>query len=174
MLNFLSSIQWRSFVREVVLLVLMIAAIQFLLPRSVVKGHSMEPNIEDGQRLAASPVPYIFGSPQRGDIVMLHPVEVDGQNLVKRVIGLPNEFIQLEDGQLFVDGELIAEDYLPTICTNCRDGEWQLGENEYFIVGDNRSSSYDSRNYGAIQSEVIMARVLFRWYPLDELAIFLD
>lgn len=174
MFNFLMSIQWRSFMREVIMLVLVIGAMQFFLPRSIVQGHSMEPNLEDGQRLAASPIPYIFGEPQRGDIVMLHPVEEDGPRLVKRIIGLPNETIQFEDGLLFVNGQLIEEDYLATVCRSCRDGEWSLGENEYFIVGDNRASSYDSRNYGAISVESIIAKVLFRWYPLNELSLLLD
>lgn len=174
MLNFLLSVQWRSILREIFMMVLIIGSIQFLLPRSVVKGHSMEPNLEEGQRLAASPIPYIFGEPQRGDIVMLYPVEEGGSNLVKRIIGLPNELIQFQDGQLFVNGRLSEEDYLVNICVSCRDGEWLLGENEYFVVGDNRATSYDSRNYGAIQSESIMAKVLFRWYPLTELRVFVD
>lgn len=174
MFNFVMSIQWRSIVREVIMIVLIIGAMQFLLPRSIVKGQSMEPNLEDGQRLAASPIPYIFGEPQRGDIVMLYPVEEEGPNLVKRIIGLPNELIEFQDGYLFIDGQLIEEDYLENVCTSCRDGEWLLGNNEYFIVGDNRAASYDSRNYGAVQSESIMAKVLFRWYPLNELSLFLD
>lgn len=174
MLNFFLSIQWRSIIREAIMIVLIIGAMQFLLPRSIVKGHSMEPNLEEGQRLAASPIPYIFGEPQRGDIVMLYPLEEGGSNLVKRIIGLPREFIQFQDGQLFVNGQLIEEDYLANICTSCRDGVWQLGEDEYFIVGDNRASSYDSRNYGAVQSESIMAKVLFRWYPITEWRLFVD
>ena len=106
MREFILSIQWRSIFRELVLMVLIIGAMQFLLPRSVVKRHSMEPNLEEGQRLAGSPIPYIFGEPQRGDIVMLYPVEEDGPNLVKRIIGLPGETIRIEAGQVYVNDEL--------------------------------------------------------------------
>jgi len=172
MRDLILSIQWRSIVREIVMMVLIIGAMQFFLPRSIVKGHSMEPNLEEGQRLAASPLPYIFGEPQRGDIVMLYPVEEDGPNLVKRIIGLPGETILIQDGILFVNGNRVVEPYLENNCTYCADGFWQLGDNEYFILGDNRPVSRDSRAYGAISGEHIMGKVLFRWFPLDELTWF--
>lgn len=172
MRDFFLSIQWRSIFREIVMMILIIGALQFALPRSIIKGHSMEPNLEEGQRLAASPLPYIFGTPQRGDIVMLYPVEEDGPNLVKRIIGLPGESILIQDGILFVNGNRISEPYLENNCTSCADGFWQLGDNDYFILGDNRPVSRDSRAYGSVSGDHIMGKVLFRWFPLDELTWF--
>lgn len=172
MRDFIVSIQWRTFFREIIIMALIFGAMQFLLPRSVVQGHSMEPNLVDGQRLAGSPIPYIFGEPQRGDIVMLYPVEEDGPNLVKRIIGLPGERIYIEAGQVYVNDELIEEVYLQNGCQRCNDGTWLLSENELFVMGDNRPSSYDSRNYGAVSIDKIMGKVLFRWYPLNELNWF--
>lgn len=174
MRDFILSIQWRAFIREIVIMILIVGAMQFLLPRSIVKGHSMEPNLEDGQRLAGSPIPYIFGEPQRGDIVMLYPVEEDGPNLVKRIIGLPGELVRIEAGHVYVNDQLIEESYLQNDCQRCNDGLWLLSENELFVMGDNRPSSYDSRNYGAISTDSLMSKVLFRWYPLNELTWFTD
>lgn len=167
------SIKWRELGKEIVMMVLIIGALQFLLPRSVVQGHSMEPNLHDGERLAASPIPYLFGNPERGDIVIIEPLVVGGQHLVKRIIGLPNESISFDNqGLLYVNGVQVNEDYLTASCYSCRNQSWVLGADEYFFLGDNRGVSRDSRSYGAIHKEQIMARVLLRWWPLNELAIF--
>ena len=172
MKEFIISIQWRDLIRELFIMALIVGVLQFVLPRSVVQGSSMQPNLATGQRLAASPLPYIWGQPQRGDIVMMYPVEEDGQNLVKRIIGLPNETILIHDGVLLINGIRIEEPYIDSLFSSRRNGFWELGDNEYFIVGDNRYTSYDSRNYGAVSGDLIMGKVLFRWYPLNQLRWF--
>lgn len=174
MLDLFATIQWRETLREILIGALIIGVLQFVLPRSVVQGSSMEPNLQAGQRLAASPLPYFWGEPQRGDIVIMHPVEDGGQNLVKRIIGLPNERVHIHDGILSINGVQMDEPYLDMVCLSCRKGFWELGDNEYFIVGDNRLTSFDSRNYGAVSGDLIMAKVLFRWYPFNELTWFGD
>ncbi|MGB7338188.1 MAG: signal peptidase I [Phototrophicaceae bacterium] len=174
MKELIMSIQWRELIRELLIMALIIGVLQFVLPRSVVQGSSMQPNLATGQRLAASPLPYIWGQPQRGDIVMMYPVEEDGSNLVKRIIGLPNETILIHDGVLVINGTAIQEPYLNTLLASRRNGFWELDDNEYFIVGDNRNTSYDSRNYGAVSGDLIMGKVLFRWYPLNQLRWFSD
>lgn len=172
MINFILSIQWRALLREIVFMILIVGALQFLLPRSIVKGQSMEPNLHEGERLAASPIPYLVNEPQRGDIVMLYPVEENGPSLVKRIIGLPNEQIQFQDGRVYINGVELQENYLERICITCTDGNWILGDNEYFVMGDNRRVSRDSRNYGAISGDSIMAKVLFRWWPPSQWSLF--
>jgi signal peptidase I len=175
MRDFLLSIKWRELFKEIVVMGLIIGALQFLLPRSLVLGSSMEPNLHEGERLAASPIPYILGDPQRGDIVILYPMVEGGEHLVKRIIGLPNETIYFNNrGLLYVNGVHVDEPYLTNPCYSCRNRSWTLSEGEYFFLGDNRGVSRDSRSYGAVQKSQIMARVLFRWWPLDELAIFND
>jgi signal peptidase I len=172
MRELLFSVQWRELLKEIAFIVLMVGTLQFLLPRSIVQGSSMEPNLHEGERLAASPLPYIWGEPQRGDIVMLYPVEENGPNLVKRIVGLPGETITFIAGELYVNDELIDEPYLDKSCRNCRTRIRVLGEDEYFVLGDNRNVSRDSRNYGPIRHEHIMAKVLFRWWPLPEITLF--
>jgi signal peptidase I len=173
--EFLFSINWRGIFKDLIVMILLIVALQFYLPRSLVLGRSMEPNLVEGQRLAASPLPYLLGDPERGDIVILYPLEEGGEHLVKRIIGLPNETISFDrQGFLYVDGVQVDEPYLTAPCYSCRNRIWTLGEDEYFFLGDNRGVSRDSRSYGAIHKSQIMAEVLFRWWPLDELAIFND
>jgi signal peptidase I len=172
MQDFLFSIQWRELLKEIVFMLVIIAVFHFWLPRSIVQGSSMEPNLYQGERLAASPLPYVLGEPQRGDIVMLYPVEENGPNLVKRILGLPGETVTFIRGELYVNGQRIEEPYLNEACRNCRTRVWVLGEDEFFILGDNRNVSRDSRAYGAIQRENIMAKVLFRWYPLNQMSLF--
>jgi signal peptidase I len=172
--DFFLSIQWGQMLKEGVFIIVVILVMNFVLPRSVVKGHSMEPNLYEGNRLAGSPLPYWFGEPQRGDIVMLHPVEEGGPNLVKRIIGLPGETIEIFEQQIYVNGRLLQEDYVQEPCRyyKCSDEVWVLADNEYFFLGDNRNMSYDSRNYGAVTNDHIMAKVILRWWPLTELSTF--
>jgi signal peptidase I len=173
--EFFLSIKWRELLKEIAMMALIIGSLQFLLPRSLVLGSSMEPNLNEGERLAASPIPYILGDPERGDIVILYPLEEGGPYLVKRIIGLPNETIHFDENSLlYVNGVQVDEPYLSVICRSCRNQTWTLGENEYFFLGDNRNVSRDSRSYGAVQGSQIMARVLFRWWPLTDITIFND
>jgi signal peptidase I len=173
--DFIFAVKWRELFKEIATMALIIGALQFLLPRSLVLGQSMEPNLNEGERLAASPIPYLIGNPQRGDIVIIYPLVEGGPHLVKRIIGLPNETLAFDnEGLLYVNGVHVDEPYLANPCYSCRNRSWVLGENEYFFMGDNRGVSRDSRSYGAIHKSQIMARVLFRWWPLNELAIFND
>ncbi|MDQ7025405.1 MAG: signal peptidase I [Anaerolineae bacterium] len=172
--EFFNSIQWWQIVKEGFFIVVVVLVMNFVLPRSIVRGHSMEPNLYEGNRLAGSPIPYWVGEPQRGDIIMLYPVEENGPNLVKRIIGLPGETIEIYEQQVYVDGQLLEEDYIQEPCRRyrCNDAVWVLGDDELFVMGDNRNVSRDSRNYGAVTSDKIMAKVILRWWPLTELSTF--
>lgn len=175
MLRYLISlINWRAMTKEILIMAAIILAVNFVLPRSVVQGRSMEPNLHTGNRLAASPIPYWFSQPQRGDIVMLHPVEEGGPALVKRIVGVPDDTLVFLDQRLYINGELVEEDYITENCNDwkCPDANWHLGEGEIFVMGDNRNTSYDSRDYGPVGIDKIMGRVLVRWWPLTDLRLF--
>jgi signal peptidase I len=173
---FITSIQWRELLKEGFFIFVVVVIMNLVLPRSIVRGHSMEPNLYEGNRLAGSPVPYWFTQPGRGDIVMLHPVEEGGPNLVKRIIGLPGETIEIREQQVYVDGQLLAEAYIQEPCQmyRCHNATWVLSAGQYFVMGDNRNSSYDSRNYGAVSGDHIMAKVVFRWWPLQAVGSLTD
>lgn len=142
------------------------------IPRYEVEGHSMEPNFHSAERVVVSTVHYQLLDPQRGDVVVFER----GKNLIKRVIGLPGETVRLRDGQVFINGQLLQEDYIDRYCTlgTCRDTEWELGAEEYFVLGDNRVNSHDSHNFGPIHRDQIIGRVVLRYWPVETLRAFLD
>lgn len=105
---------------------------------------------------------------RRGDIVVFrHPVWKD-RTYIKRIVGLPNEDLCLEEGLVYLNGELLEETYLagPFAAGRDHNREWWLGPNEYFVLGDNRSDSQDSRAFGPVDRRLIVGRVWFRCWPL--------
>lgn len=137
--------------------------------RFVVDGVSMEPTLQVGQLLVVSRMDYTFGEPERGDIVVLH-VPNSPQDFIKRIIGLPEETIEFRDTQVYINGIVLDEAYLnePCLIENCSDGFWQLGADEYFVMGDNRNHSADSRFFGPIPIGNIVGQAALRYYPLSE------
>lgn len=143
------------------------------IPRSLVDGRSMQPTFVDGERLIVSRLNYMFELPERGDIVVfnsMNPAEV-GVMLIKRVIGIPGDTIEFRDQQLFINGVLVNEPYIQEVCSrsSCRDNTWQLGDDEYFAMGDNRNASHDSRAFGVVPISHIVGRVIFRYWPINRI-----
>ena len=158
---------------ELLLLVLAVYALANLLTvRFVVDGPSMNPTFATGQFLLVSPMNYIAGQPERGDIMVFHLPQDQSRDFIKRVIGLPHEAVEIRDTLVYIDGQLLAEPYLVETCApeQCSDGFWQLGANEYFLLGDNRNQSYDSRSFGAIPRSLIIGEAIFRYWPLNDFA----
>lgn len=125
----------------------------------VVKGQSMDPNFSDGQVLLINKVAYKVDQPERGDVVALYfPGETDNR-LIKRIVGLPGEKIAIADGQVFINGQLLTENYLTASLKTNPDIEKQLVSDEYFVLGDNRSQSSDSRAWGAVPVDYIIGKV---------------
>ncbi|NLX08560.1 MAG: signal peptidase I [Chloroflexi bacterium] len=160
----------RSFVRELLETVLLIAAIYAFVnlatARFVVDGNSMLPNFETDQFIIVSRLSYILGDPQRGDVVVFHyPMEPE-RDFIKRLIGLPGETVTIQDGHVYVNGKLIDEPYIENFCRgkSC-DGEWVVGPDEYFVLGDNRSASKDSQDFGTVSRRYIVGRALVRYWP---------
>ena len=156
--------------------IVMIAFVMYLglnivIPRYQVEGHSMEPNFHSDERVMVSTVHYLVSDPQRGDIIVF---ERD-KNLIKRVIGLPGERVQLINGAVYINGVPLQEDYINNLCRigSCRDSEWVLGADEYFVLGDNRRNSHDSHNFGPIQRDQIVGRVILRYWPFDHVKTYL-
>lgn len=158
----------RRWIKELVQTVLMIVAIYTLLnlalPRYMVEGSSMEPNFHNGQRLFVSRVAYMLDKPARGDVVVIrNPKREDGEDLIKRVIGLPGETVTIEFGEVYINGQLISEPYIET--PENHSGEFVLGPDEYFVLGDNRTNSRDSYDFGPITREKIVGRAWISYWP---------
>ena len=143
------------------------------IPRSLVDGHSMEPTFHGDDRLVVSRVHYLLGEPQRGDIIVFNslvPREAErGIMLIKRVIALPGETVELRDLDVYVNGVMLDEPYIKERCrvsnSRCRDRVWELGEDEYFVMGDNRNNSKDSRVFDPVPIQKVVGQVIFRYFP---------
>lgn len=154
----------------------------FMQPHQV-NGQSMEPTLINKEYVLTDKVSYQTGSPRRGDVVVFHAPESagcttgTGCDFIKRVIGLPGDTILLKDDVIFVNGEELPEPYLPedfitpagAFTRNQR--EVLLGENEYFVVGDNREYSSDSRAWGPIPFQNIVGRAFMRYLPIEKAGI---
>jgi signal peptidase I len=137
----------------------------FVLEGSEVEGHSMEPTLKQGDHFILSHISYRFRNPRRGDIVALHTPDVSFMS-VKRIIALPGESVAIRNGTVFVNGCLLQEPYLdPMMHTDpfkLAGHEYEVAPNCYFVLGDNRTGSLDSRQFGAVRRSQLEG-VLLLW-----------
>lgn len=170
-----------SFVFEIVKISLIALAIvipirYFLFQPFFVRGESMDPTFENGDYLIIDEITYRFKAPLRGDVVVFQAPSDPSQRYIKRIIGLPGEMVKIQDGQVMVyensKSEILDESaYLKGVETG-GDLVVTLGPDEYFVMGDNRPFSYDSRRFGPINKESIIGRVVIRAWPFDSLTKF--
>lgn len=155
-----------------VLFTVTILFIRFVMQRTDVSGNSMLPMLEDGDSLLVDKISYRFKDPQRFDIVVFPFTQSEETFFIKRVIGLPGETVQItEDGRIWIDGEELEEHYgLEVIKDPGRAAEpVLLGEDEYFVIGDNRNNSLDSRReeVGNIHRDELIGRAWIRIFPFS-------
>lgn len=147
----------------------------FLVQPFIVKGASMEPSYYENEYLIIDELTYRFRDPLRGETVVFHPPGNEGQYYIKRVIGLPGETVEIRDGHIviyndtYLNGITLREAYLAEETEGKQ--RTQLGKDEYFLMGDNRDASLDSRAIGPIPFENITGRVWIRGLPLDHAGI---
>lgn len=164
----------------VVSLVIIIPVRYYLIQPFYVKGASMEPSFYDKEYLIIDEVSFRFKEPERGEIIVFkYPVNPN-EYFIKRVIGLPGEKVGIKDGFVYIynqnnpEGLRLEENYLPengkTYGLNEEDAI--LGLNEYYVLGDNRNFSKDSRSFGPVDKKMVIGRVLFRGWPLERAGIF--
>jgi len=150
----------------------------FLLQPHQVNGQSMEPNFLSGEYVLTDKISYKLGDPKRGDVIVFHAPEAahcpegTGCDFIKRVLGLPGETIEVKDNHVYVNSTPLEEPYIPdTFRTDAgqatKGTSIYLGTNEYFVCGDNRPYSSDSRAWGPIQKADIIGRAFFRYWPVE-------
>jgi signal peptidase I len=163
-----------SFVLEVVKISLIALAIvipirYFLFQPFFVRGESMDPNFANGDYLIVDEITYHFKNPERGEVIVFNAPYDLTQRLIKRVIGLPGETIEVKNGKIVIydnSGSKVLDEskYLFGVETG-GDVKITLKEDEFFVLGDNRPFSYDSRRFGPVKKENIIGRVLLRAWP---------
>lgn len=154
-----------------VVYLLCMGLIRYVVQRSVVEGSSMYPTMEDGDSLMIDKISYRFREPERFEIIVFRYPHGQDTYYIKRIIGLPGETVRIQDGRVYINGELLEESYGTDLIRNAgrANQEITLGTDEYFVLGDNRNVSSDSRDpsVGNVSIEQIVGRVMFRVYPFD-------
>jgi signal peptidase I len=175
--------------RDALLLVLLVAVaymfVNVATTRAMINGYSMQPELLDGDVVLVNRIAYLISEPQRGDVVVIRPPTTLCANptarssrcqpLIKRVIGLPGEDVQLIAGYVYVDGSRLDEPYIipENLCGRSCDATFTLGDEEYLVLGDNRLRSYDGHYFGPIKGETIIGQAWLRYWPLERLQ-FID
>lgn len=157
--------------------ILMIIRVFIAEPHRV-SGKSMIPNFQDGDYIITNKLAIRFNIPQRGEVIILkNPQNPEKEVFIKRVIGLPGETLKLFEGQVLINGNLLSESYLPTGLETHGEGflkdggEITIPGGSYFVMGDNRTNSSDSRQFGLVTSEEIIGQAFVRYWPLDKMLI---
>lgn len=138
----------------------------FVMTKVEVISGSMLDTLQIDDRLVASKLPYIFGKPQRGDIVVFHFPDNEEEVYIKRLIGLPGETVEMKNGYVYIDGVLLEEDYIKGEREG-NAGPFEVPEGHYFMLGDNRNSSLDSRVWTNkyVSDKQIIGKAIFRYKP---------
>lgn len=172
------------FIWEIVKVVVISSAIvipirYFLIQPFFVRGSSMEPNFDNGQYLVINEISYRFDDPERGDVIVFRYPMDPKQYYIKRIIGLPGETVEIKNGKVFIyndeflEGTVLDESlYLDSNTLTLRNTHIELGKEEYFVLGDNRAASSDSRQWGSLDSDYIIGCVWLRAWPFDVMEVF--
>jgi signal peptidase I len=142
----------------------------FLYQPVKVEGTSMMPGLEDQERIFVNKFVYRWEPIERGDIVVFRYPRDTSKSYIKRVIGVAADHIRIEDGQVFVNGEALDEDYVPSEYADARSyPEIVVPRNSYFVLGDHRTMSNDSRDFGPVNERYIYGKAVFGYWPMEKL-----
>lgn len=155
-----------------VVLAIVIPIRVFIAQPFIVNGESMEPTLANGDYLIIDEISYRNKDPQRGEVIVFRFPTEQRRYLIKRVIGLPSEIVSISGNKITItthDGNVIQlnESYLNGDFSSY--GTWNLGDDEYFVLGDNREHSSDSRRWGVLSRDLIVGKTLFRLFPLGHI-----
>ena len=186
----------RELIETVILALLIFLGLQFSIQNFRVEGSSMEPTLEEGQYVLVNKLVYLriapqdlsnllpfvnsdreevmfpFDAPSLGDVIIFHFPRDPSRDFVKRVIGVPGDVVEIKQGRVFLNGEEIDEPYI-TEPDHGSMAPRSIPENSFFVLGDNRKSSNDSRDWGTVPAENIIGRAWISYWPLDRLTTLL-
>lgn len=167
----------REWIKDIAIAaVIAFVIVQFIKP-TIVKESSMEPNFYENNYLFVSRQAYRFNEPKRGDVVVFHSdlVQSNGKEklLIKRIVGLPGETIDITGGKVYINGEILEENYTKDGETPGEIRDFVVPEKELFCMGDNRSVSIDSRSpdIGCVKTKDLLGKVVIRLYPFDKIGL---
>lgn len=153
-------------IKDYVIIVVVVIIIRtFIITPALVDGASMNNTLKDGQLVIINKFTYLFNEPKRFDIVVVKNKD-SRDKIIKRIIGLPNEKIVYKDNNLYINGELYKENFA---LGNTTDYEFKTGDDEYFVLGDNRPVSKDSRLLGSFKKKDLIGKVNLRLFPFNKI-----
>lgn len=159
----------REVVETIALTLLIFIAIRFAVQSFRVDGPSMEPGLHTDEFVLVNQVAYLFSAPQRGDVIVFHYPLDTSKDFIKRIIGLPGDTVQTTSSKVIVDGQVIHEPYISQPF-NFVSQAWKLGPNQYFVMGDNRDNSLDSRTWGPLDRSYIVGKAVAIYWPVSNWA----
>jgi signal peptidase I len=164
---------WHSWARDLVVSVAISAFIILFLYQPVrVEGTSMLPVLEDQDRLFINKMAYRMGDIHEGDVVVFQYPRDHSKSYIKRVIALPGDDLRIDRGQVFVNGVRLKEPYLESRFIDDRSqAEMVIPPKEYFVMGDHRSISSDSRDFGPVDRELIYGKAVFVYWPMEQVGV---
>ena len=156
-------------VETLFLSVLLFLAINAVSARIRVDGHSMQPTLNSGEFVIVNKLAYKFGEADNGDVIVFHYPRDPDQEYIKRVIGLPGDHVQIKEGEVFINGEPIDEPYIAA--SPNYQSEWDIPDDSFFVLGDNRNNSSDSHNWGPVPEEYVIGKALVIYWPPEKWGI---
>ncbi len=186
---------FRELAETAITAVLIFIVLQTMTQTFRVEGQSMFPTLQNGQHLLVNRFVYtgasggvlgdvmrvvtgtdegradLFHGPQRGDVVVFHPPTGQREDFVKRIIGVPGDSVDIRGGLVYINGQVVEESY-PATPSGGQEYPLTVEDSEFFVLGDNRSRSNDSRSWGTVPAENIIGRVWFAYWPPSEFRLF--
>ncbi len=157
-----TSVMVREIIETLLLTFFVFWLVNGLIGRYRIDGNSMNPTLQNGQYLIINNITYMLEDPARGDIIVFeHPRS--SLNLIKRVIGLPGDTVEVREGTVFVNGEVLNEPYIAA--PPSYSGSWDVPEDSYFVLGDNRNNSSDSHSWGYLEEDLLLGKALLIYWP---------
>jgi len=165
---------WEMLKTIVIAFVIMLLLNVFVFNLSMVKGQSMQPTLEEQERLFVDKLVYRFQHPKRGEVVVLKDPSVDADRkpfLVKRIVAVPGDTVEVRDGRLLLNGQPLDEPYTDSVIEDGDMPELKLEDGQYFVMGDNRHAgrSKDSRYFGSVKEKWIVGRAEFVFWPIPKI-----
>lgn len=161
----------------VIALAMFVVMYLFLFQPHQVRGNSMYPNLHDNDYLLTDKITYQLREPKRGDTIIFRAPKNEEYDYIKRIVGLPGDTVRVNDGKIYVNDELLTEDYLSSDSFTYGGRFWKenqsipVPEDQYFVLGDNRSHSSDSREWGPVPRKNIIGKAWLRYWPPEQVNI---
>lgn len=160
----------RDLLEAAVLAAVLFLVLQFAVQNTIVEGSSMAPNFVDQQWLLVNKLAYRFGEPRRGDVIVFYAPEMPDKEFIKRIIGLPGERIEVRGGTVVINGQPLREPWAP-VTDSMPFGPFTVPDHQYFVMGDNRPQSNDSRTWSetgaALEQERIVGKAWLSLWPRE-------